>query len=113
MALVTFYALKPRGLQHLSLNWLHQLEKNELYLGPNVRLSGLKGMAHIETESLANEFAEACTQRFQERKQPDVQISVVRCESSPDKALLKRIKSDSEIIKKRLATGNFSPNKAP
>ncbi len=35
-----------------------------------------------------------------------------RWEVSDSEKILKRIRDDSEIIRNRLATGNFSPNKA-
>jgi hypothetical protein len=35
-----------------------------------------------------------------------------RWEIPENNKILKRIREDSELIRKRLATGNFSPNKA-
>lgn len=92
---------------------LTQEEKNELYVGPHVRLCGLTGMAHIETESLARQYAEAIAPIFQKRYGSGTTLKIGYCETSMNKKTIQRIEMDSTIIKKRLATNNFSSNKKP
>ena len=71
-------------------------------------------MAHIDSESLARMFAEACIPFLLKRYGSEITLRVENCwEVSEHNKILKRIQSDSELIRKRLATGNFAPNKAP
>jgi hypothetical protein len=90
-----------------------QEEKNELYVGPHVRLCGFSGMAHIETESLAQTYAEAIAPIFQKRYGNGTTLEVGYWETSMNKKTILRIEKDSAIIKKRLATNNFASNKSP
>ena len=70
-------------------------------------------MAHIDSESLARAFAEACTPFLQKRYGIETMLMIEsRWEISERDKILKQIQDDSEIIRKRLATGNFSPNKS-
>jgi hypothetical protein len=92
---------------------LHQDEKSDVFLSPHVRLCGYTAMAHIDSESLARTFAEACTPFLQKRYGIETMLMIEsRWEISVGDKILKRIRDDSEIIRKRLITGNFSPNKA-
>lgn len=95
------------------MNLFYQEYKNELFLSPHVRLCGLSGMAHVESKSLAENFAEACIAILQKRYGNETTIQVFECMGSETKSLLARISRDSAIIRKRLASNNFSPNKAP
>lgn len=113
MRRIKYFSIIPSLSVHAPMSLFYQEEKNELYLSPNVKLCGFGGMAHIETEALAQRFLEACTPRLQKRYGNNTSLEVVNCEASEHKKLLDRIKRDSEIIQKRLETSNFAPNKAP
>jgi len=70
-------------------------------------------MAHIESESLARTFADACIPFLQKRYGIETVLGVEsRWEVPGNNKILKRIREDSDLIRTRLATGNFSPNKA-
>ena len=101
--------MTPRILSSL----LHQDEKSDVFLSPHVRLCGYTAMAHIDSESLAQMFAEACTPFLQKRYGIETMLMIEsRWEVSESNNILKRIQKDSEIIRTRLATDNFSSNKA-
>ena len=113
MTRLTFFAVTPLLDRHAPMNLFMQEEKNELYVGPHVRLCGYSGMARIETESLAKKYAEAIAPIFQKRYANGTTLDVVSWQTGIDKKSLLRIAKDTEIVKKRLASNNFSPNKAP
>lgn len=108
---VTFYGIVPELMGNAPAGGHEPQMHNELHLGPNVRLSGHNGMAHIESAVLAEEFAQVCLPRLQKRYGADTTLRVVECQASGNKQLLERIKRDSEIIRKRIDTGNLAPNK--
>lgn len=110
---LTYFTIKPELPQVAPNSLLYQDEKNELFLGPHVRLCGLLGMVHIDSEALAYQFAEACTPSLQRRYGNATKLTVVPWQTTEDKRLLSRIQKDSEIVRKRIAAGNFTPNKAP
>ena len=113
MKRICYFAVIPQ-LPGRAPNNLHYAdEKNELFLGPHVRLSGLSSMAYIETESLARQYAEGCVPIFQKRYGGGASLEVILCEATECKGLIKKIAKDSEIIRKRIATGNFVSNKPP
>ena len=92
---------------------LHQDEKSDVFISPHVRLCGYNAMAHIDSEFLAQAFAEACTPFLQKRYGIETMLNVEsRWEISESDKILKRIHEDSEIIRKRLENRNFSPNKS-
>jgi hypothetical protein len=92
---------------------LHQDKKSDVFLSPHVRLCGYKAMAHIDLGLLAQAFADACTPFLQKRYGIGTMLMIeCRWEVSENDKILKRIQDDSEIIRMRLATGNFSLNKA-
>lgn len=113
MPKVSYYVLKPILDERAPNSIDVQVQKDELFLGPHVRLSGLSGMALLESEELAREFAEACAPVIQKRYGPGSSIEVVRCEASAHPSIATKIQRDSEIVRKRLATNNLAPNKAP
>ena len=113
MKRTTFYSIEPILEGHAPGYMFYQEEKRELYLSANVRLSGYAAMAHIESEELANRFAEAVAPILQKRYGARTTIEVIESERYPSKKLAERIAKDSEIIKKRLETKNFSANKMP
>jgi hypothetical protein len=90
-----------------------QNEKNELFLSPNVKLCGMDKMAFIESSSLAEKFREACMPRLQKRYGADFDLKIVVCDGfrESNKYVKSKIATDSEIISKRLATGNLVPNR--
>ncbi|PMR68278.1 hypothetical protein CR158_05440 [Halomonas heilongjiangensis] len=109
---ITYYALKPWLPVHAPSPVFEQDEKNELFIGPHVRLAGLPGMAHIDTEQLANAYAEAVRPVLQRRYGSESDVQVIAVQAGGEKAVKDRIRRDSAIVRKRLATGNMSPNKA-
>ena len=113
MQRVTYFSVKPILSRRASISLFVQDDKGELFLGPHVRLCGHIGMAHIESESLAQQFAEACSPTLQKRYGADTILEVHTWEGRESKALAQRIQRDSEIIRKRLSTGNFISNKTP
>ncbi len=113
MQRITYYTIVPQMTPRILSSLLHQDEKSDVFLSPHVRLCGYAAMAHIESEALARTFAEACTPFLQKRYGIETVLMIEsRWEVSESKKILKRIQDDSEIIRKRLAIGNFSPNKA-
>ncbi|KXK43177.1 hypothetical protein [Nitrosomonas europaea] len=110
---ITYYGIKPQLPKAAPISLFAQDQKDELFLGPHVRLCGFSGMAHIESATLAHQYAEACTPFLQRRYGNETKLEVVSWESAEDKKLASRIQKDSEIIRKRLVAGNFTPNKAP
>lgn len=113
MRRITYFAIKPQLPQPAPISLFAQDDRDELFLGPHVRLCGFIGMAHIESAILAHQFAEACTPPLQKRYGNETKLEVVSWEAIEDKKLAGRIQKDSEVIRKRLATGNFIPNRAP
>lgn len=113
MQRITYFAIKPQLPREAPNSLFVQDQRDELFLGPHVRLCGQIGMAHIESAILAHQFAEACTPFLQKRYGKETKLEVVSWESTEDRKLAIRIQKDSEIIRKRLVAGNFAPNKAP
>ena len=112
MSRITYYTIMPQMTPRIFSSLLHQDEKSDVFLSPHVRLCGYAAMAHIDSESLARKFAEGCTPYLQKRYGDETILMIEsRWEVSEGDRILKRIQSDSEIIRNRLATGNFSPNK--
>jgi hypothetical protein len=113
MQRITYYAIVPQMTPRIASSLLHQDEKSDVFLSPHLRLCGYTAMAHIDSESLARAFAEACSPFLRKRYGIETTLMIEsRWEVTGSDKILKRIQDDSEIIRKRLATGNFSPNKA-
>ena len=91
----------------------HQQMRDEMWVGPHVRLTGMSGMAHIGSKNLADRYLQACIPVFDKRYKDGYAAGVVEWEGSSNKRLLTRVEKDSEIIKERLKTGNMAPNKRP
>ena len=108
----TYYVLKPRLSRHAPIALFEQDEKDELFVGPHVRLSGFPGMAHLETRELADEYAEMIRPVFERRYGEGSDVEVQEIQTGMDKRLANRIQRDSDIVRKRLASGNLSPNKS-
>jgi hypothetical protein len=88
-----------------------RIEKNEVYLGANVKLSSPAEMAYIKSKSLAEQFKEACRGRLKKRYGCELDLHIVECSSRENNTIENRIEMDSYKIKKRLTTGNFTSNK--
>jgi len=108
-----YYTLKPEIMKGAPKNLFYQDQKDELYISANLRLCSTLKNAHIESEKLAKEFAEAIMPKLQKRYGNDFDLRIVECSSNEGKKLIEKIRIDSEIIKKRIATGNFAGNVAP
>jgi hypothetical protein len=110
---ITYYTIVPKMTPRIISSLLHQDEKSDVFLSPHVRLCGYTAMAHIDSYSLAQAFAEACTPFLQKRYGIETMLMIEsRWDVSERDRILKRVHDDSEIIRKRLTMGNFSPNKA-
>jgi hypothetical protein len=110
---ISYFTIVPQMTPRILSALLHQDESSDVFLSPHVRLCGYSAMAHIESESLARMFADACIPFLQKRYGIETVLGVEsRWEVSENNKILKRIREDSDLIRKRLATGNFSPNKA-
>ena len=110
---ISYFTIVPRMTPRIFSALLHHEENSDVFLSPHVRLCGYSAMAHIDTESRARMFADACIPFLQKRYGIETELGVEsRWEVSESNTILKRIQKDSELIRKRLATGNFSPNKA-
>lgn len=94
-------------------NMFYHEQKGEMYISPNLRLCSSMKMAHIESMELAEQYAEAIMPTLQKRYGNDFDLLIVECQTTEDKRTISRIKIDSEVIKKRIETGNFAGNVAP
>jgi hypothetical protein len=113
MSFITYYSIVPHLPVRAPISLSYQDQKDQLFIGPHVRLAGYPGKAFIETELLAISFAEAIVSRFQKRYGNETKLSVVKFEDAESTKLMNRIQSDTDIVRKRLATANFISNKSP
>ena len=107
---IQFYSLKCPFCAYVPVNLHCQAYKNELYLSANLRLCGDRGMAHVDSAALAEQFRAACMGPLRKRYGADFELAVVRWESSEDRWTREKIACDSALIRRRLATGNFRSN---
>ena len=105
-----FYALQCPFCARVPVNLFCQAYKNELYLSANLRLCGTRGMAHVDSSALAEQFRAACMAPLRKRYGDDFDLAVVECESPADRWTQEKIARDSALIQARLATGNFRSN---
>lgn len=92
----------------------YQFEKDYIYISPNVRLAGHAKEARIESKNLALQYLERCLPIFQKRYGDSVKLTIIECQTSPYcEKTIKRIHSDSLMIKARLAQNIMAPNKKP
>ena len=68
-------------------------------------------MAHIESEQLAKEYLKACSPIFEKRYKHGYEAEVRKNSASNHKSVVSRIERDSAILRERLRTRNFAPNK--
>jgi hypothetical protein len=110
---IIYFGVQPRLPGRAPTTLLHAEEHDELFLGPHVRLTSFDGMACIESESLAHQYAEGCTLILQKRYGEDTTLEVISCREREGKKLAERISRDSAIVRTRIATNNFVPNRSP
>lgn len=111
--ITTYFTIKLQLPQAAPSSLFVQDQKEELFLGPHVRLCSFLGMAHIESAALAHQFAEACAPSLQRRYGDETKLEVVSWEATEHKKLAVRIQKDTEVVRRRLVAGNFTPNKTP
>ena len=107
----TYFILKAIPPGNVPGELSDRIERNELYLGADVRLNSPAEMAFIKSRSLAEQFKKACCERLKKRYGCEFELDVVECSSRENKTVQVRIESDSHKIQKRLTTRNFAPNK--
>ena len=99
---------------------MHQARGNNdpLFVGPHTRLATRK-RAEIETEELAIQFRDILIPIYAKRYGDNVKLNIHRQQyttpgfsQNPDKKMLSKIENDTTIVKKRIQSGNLSPNKA-
>lgn len=91
---------------------LLQQDRDEMYLSPHVRLAGMSKMAHIDSDEMAEAFLAACTPVLNKRYGVGYTAVVVEWRGSDTRQLREQIYRDSAIVRARLKTGNFAPNRA-
>ena len=91
--------------------YCYQLEKDELFISPHVKLAGFSKEARISNIKLAKEFLDKCLPIFKRRYGNDTKLDIVKCSSGQNTRLTKRILQDTKIIQSRLKTNNMAPNK--
>jgi len=93
----------------------YQEQHDELYLTANGRLSELG--AHLDSQSLAQEFLDAYMPRLVKRYGTGLTADIIkctaRCGSSMDKKIAARIEADSSLARKRIQSGVLASNKKP
>lgn len=87
--------------------------KDELFVGPHVRLTGIDKGAHLEDRELAGRYADAVLPILERRYGDGCAVEVLEVQESGRSGLKEQILRHSEIVKSRLLTGNFAPNKRP
>ena len=98
---ITYYTVVPKMTPGIISSLLHQDEKSDVFLSPHIRLCGYTAMAHIDSESLAKMFADACIPFLQKRYGIETTLEIQsRWEISGTNKLLKRIKDDSECSRR-------------
>lgn len=91
---------------------LLQQDRDEMHLSPHVRLAGMSKMAHIDSEEMAEAFLAASTPVLNKRYGIGYRAAVVEWSGSDTRQLREQIYCDSAIVRARLKTGNFAPNRA-
>ncbi len=107
----TWYEIKIAGLESAPLNVFRQYEKTEMVVGPHTRPSGAHGGAMIESRELAVSFAEALKPVYVRRYGQGAELAVVECSGSCRGKDIQKIRTHSDIIRARLSSKNFVPNK--
>lgn len=110
---ITYYSIAPCLPIAAPISLSYQDQKDELFVGPHVRLSGYSGKACINSELLALKFAEACISRFRMRYGNETRFIIHKFEEIKSAKITSRIQRDSDIVTKRLEANNFFSNKPP
>ena len=113
MRQIIYFGVKVQRFGRTSGTLFTPDDTNKLFLSPNILRCGPARMAHIESKSLAYQFAAACVTVLKRRYGKDATLEIIRCEQTPKKRLVDRIRVDSKVIRKRISVGNFFSNKAP
>ena len=79
-------------------------------LTADVRLAITKS-AHIESRELAEEFLSNCRSIFEKRYGRDGYEAYINKYEGSGRHVIHQIKRDSDIIRARICTSNFAPNK--
>lgn len=108
--MISYWVISVR-LDESRSGLLVQQERDELYLSPHVRLAGLDGHACVESPELAEDFLEATSPILDKRYRGRFTAEVVECRGHDYRQLREQIYRDSAIIKARLRTENFAPNR--
>jgi hypothetical protein len=112
--MTAWYQIKVNNVQLSSKQtfmYCTQLENDELCISPHVKLAGSSKEAHIDNIKLAKDFLDKCLPIFQKRYGNEALLTIIKCSSAQNNSLSQRIYQDTEIIRARLKTNNFTPNK--
>lgn len=85
--------------------------KHDVYVSVHARASSSHNAACIDSEDLARKFADFVRPVLIKRHGESTVVEVEPCQSSPSKALDKRIEKDSLIVRARIVTNNLAANK--
>jgi hypothetical protein len=111
MRCITYFVVQPTLPGKMPITFLHTDEFIELFLSPHIGLTSYNGMACIESESLAHQYAEGCSVIMQKRYGDSTALQAISREEIGVNKLIDRINRDSAIIRMRIAIGNFVPDK--
>ena len=111
MPQLTYYVIAPNALTAAPDTLHYAKHRGELFISPHVRMSGLDGAARIESRELAEQFVVAIMPRLIKRYGKDTTLNIMEVACSDGHWARKKIAEHSEIIRKRLNTENFAPNK--
>lgn len=100
MAWLVYFGVQVRNMNNPPANLLQAVEKGEVCVGPSFRLSGLGGMAMLDTELLANAVKAELTPGIHKRHGSQTTVSVVRCETTCPVA--NKIKEHSAKVREKL-----------
>ena len=108
----SYYAITVSGMDiYLNLPFLAP-KNDDLFVSSSTKISTRKNMAHIDSLDLAKEFIQELAKVFNSRYGEDIQFDIIKLEGTHHNTA-KKIKKDSEIIRKRIKAGNFASNKMP
>lgn len=110
MSLIKYWTISVTVSEAKSSLTLQQM-RDEMYLSPSVKLAGMNGMAHIESQDLAYKFLDGCRPVLDARYKSGYEVAVQECCGSKHKSLLERIENDSSVVKARVETKNFVSNR--
>ncbi|MCB1753912.1 MAG: hypothetical protein KDJ38_00225 [Gammaproteobacteria bacterium] len=83
----------------------------EIFIGPHTRPASYAG-ADLISRELAEEYLSALMPIFQ-RRYGECELKVVEISGTINKKLEKKIVSDTSMVRARIDTNNFAPNKSP